>query len=140
MKILRIEHIAIASPDTTDAKETLARLGLIAEEEEPFPALQAIRTAYRIGDIQLEVLQGSPATPIVGPWLRQHGEGLCHICFEVDDLDGALADLEASGIMTLAGVHVSRGRRTAFLDPATTANVFLELAERADGSSVPPAA
>lgn len=129
MKIIRIEHVAIATPDASESKRVLSLFGLVPSEHDSFPELGAERTAYRVGGTELELLQGAVTTPVIGAWLREHGAGLCHIALTVEDLDEALAELGAAGVRPLAPASVSRGRRTAFLDPTTTADVFYELVE-----------
>jgi methylmalonyl-CoA/ethylmalonyl-CoA epimerase len=57
--------------------------------------------------------------------------GLNHICFEVEDIDEALAELKAKGIPLIDEVprigHA--GARIAFIDPKATENCLIELAE-----------
>ena len=58
-----------------------------------------------------------------------------HICFEVEDIDGALAELKAKGVKLRDETpRIGHGgARIAFLDPASTGNVLIELAELAPG-------
>ena len=57
--------------------------------------------------------------------------GLNHICFEVENIDEALAELKAKGIPLIDQVprigHA--GCRIAFIDPSATENCLIELAE-----------
>ena len=57
--------------------------------------------------------------------------GLNHICFEVEDIDEALAELKAKGVPLLdeAPRIGHAGCRIAFIDPAATENCLIELAE-----------
>jgi methylmalonyl-CoA/ethylmalonyl-CoA epimerase len=61
--------------------------------------------------------------------------GLNHICFEVEDIDAALAELKAKGVPLLDQVprigHA--GAKIAFIDPAATENCLIELAELPEG-------
>src|SRR5438477_10915154 len=56
---------------------------------------------------------------------------LFHICFEVEDIDGALTELKAKGIkLRDEKPRIGHaGARIAFIDPASTGNVLIELAE-----------
>jgi len=57
--------------------------------------------------------------------------GLNHICFEVEDIDAALAELKAKGIPLLDQVprFGHAGCRIAFIDPSATENCLIELAQ-----------
>ena len=80
---------------------------------------------------------GGPGTESLGvtTWIKQKGTGLFHICFEVEDIDGALAELKAKGVKLRDETpRIGHGgARIAFLDPASTGNVLIELAELAPG-------
>ena len=62
-------------------------------------------------------------------FLDKRGPGLHHICFEVEDLDEALASLKAAGVPLIDEVPRpgARGHRVAFLHPAATGGVLFEL-------------
>ena len=66
--------------------------------------------------------------------------GLNHICFEVEDIDDALAELKSKGIPLLDEVprigHA--GCRIAFLDPIGTENCLIELAQLPAGAASHP--
>jgi methylmalonyl-CoA/ethylmalonyl-CoA epimerase len=134
MKIKRVEHIAIAVHSLKAAAEMLRdTLGIdVAYEEE----IGATRLAMLpVGETYLELLEGKSPDSGVTEWIRERGEGLFHICFEVEDIDGALAELKAKGVKlrdeTPRIGHA--GARIAFLDPAATGNVLIELAELPPG-------
>jgi len=72
-------------------------------------------------------------------WIAEKGTGLFHICFEVADIDGALAELRAKGVKLRDETpRIGHGgARIAFLDPASTGNVLIELAELPAGHAAP---
>ena len=65
-------------------------------------------------------------------FLANRGPGLHHVCFEVDDLTGALATLKAAGVRLIDETPRpgARGHQVAFLHPAATGGVLFELCER----------
>jgi len=91
-----------------------------------------------IGETYIELLESAAPDSGVSQWLREKGAGLFHICFEVEDIDGALTELKAKGIKlrdeTPRIDHASA--RIAFIDPALTGNVLIELAELPSPSSL----
>ena len=126
----RIDHVAVALHDLGEAKALQQLFDLPVAEVIPSAEYEAKLAMLEIGDTQLELLEGSDATPLVGEWLRTRGEGLFHICLEVDDIRGALAELKQRGVGLLdEEPRESRGHLIAFIDPASTANILIELAQ-----------
>ena len=66
--------------------------------------------------------------------------GLHHVCFEVEDLGGALATLKAAGVRLIDETPRpgARGHLVAFLHPAATGGVLFELCEPAAPTRGPP--
>lgn len=83
------------------------------------------------GESLVELLEpSSPESPI-GKFIAKRGPGLHHICFAVDDLDGALARCRAAGVRLIDDTPRlgAEGKRIAFLHPSATAGVLVELSE-----------
>jgi methylmalonyl-CoA/ethylmalonyl-CoA epimerase len=137
MKIKRIEHIAIALRNMDAVKSLLSdKLGVPMEYEETLPAHRTKLAMYPIGQTYLELLQSDNPDGLVNRWIGERGEGLFHICLEVEDIDAAMAELRGKGLRfqqeTPQPGHGNS--RIAFLDPACTEGLVIELAELpADG-------
>ena len=134
MKIKRVEHIAIAVDSLGQSADLLRDVfGLDVEYEEQIG--QTRLAMLPVGETYLELLEGRGPESGVTKWIKEKGTGLFHICFEVEDIDGALAELKAKGVKLRD--EVARighgGARIAFLDPASTGNLLIELAELAPG-------
>jgi methylmalonyl-CoA/ethylmalonyl-CoA epimerase len=134
MKIKRIEHIAIACHDM---KETMGvfenAFGLKMECEEDLPSAKL--SMYPVGETYIEFLEGKTEEFGIKKWVREKGQSLFHICFEVEDIDGALDELRAKGVKLLDETPKPGhgGSRIAFIDPESTGNVLIELAELPPG-------
>jgi methylmalonyl-CoA/ethylmalonyl-CoA epimerase len=78
-------------------------------------------------DIQLLGALGPDTT--VGRFLEKRGEGLHHIAYEVDDLEGALVTLQRDGVELIdaAPRRGSAGTRVAFVHPKGNRGVLMEL-------------
>jgi len=130
MKIKRVEHIAVAVRDMRHHMAMLENLfGLKLEYEEKIGSTKL--AMYPIGETYLELLEGEGPQSKVVNWIAARGESLYHLCFEVEDIDGALAELKAKGVKLLDETPRSGhgGSRIAFIDPASTGNILIELAE-----------
>ncbi|MET0538458.1 MAG: methylmalonyl-CoA epimerase [Xanthobacteraceae bacterium] len=132
MKIKRIEHIAIAVKSLAEGRELFeSKLGLNLEYEEFLPQYDTRLAMFPVGQTYIELLESDRIDTETSRWIAEHGEGLFHICLEVDDIDGALNELRAKGIK-LIDEHPRLGHansRIAFLDPKSTNNVLIELVE-----------
>jgi methylmalonyl-CoA/ethylmalonyl-CoA epimerase len=130
MKIKRVEHVAIAVSSLRQSIEFMKdTFGLPLEYEEQIG--QTRLAMLPVGETYIELLEGQGPQSGVAKWMDEKGPGLFHICFEVEDIDGALAELKAKGVKLRDEVPRPGhgGSRIAFLDPASTGNVLIELAE-----------
>jgi methylmalonyl-CoA/ethylmalonyl-CoA epimerase len=130
MKIKRVEHIAIAVESLTRSIDLLKNtFGLSLEYEEQIG--QTRLAMLPVGETYIELLEGQGPESGVTKWIQDKGAGLFHICFEVEDIDAALQELRDKGValrdQTPRIGH--GGARIAFIDPASTGNVLIELAE-----------
>ena len=127
-----LDHIGIAVK-SIDATHIYAVLGLTIDDIEVV-ATQGVKTAFvSVGDSNLELLEPTGADSAVAKFIEKRGEGIHHICFRVDDIEGHLARLKASGFRLIneAPVPGAHGCRVAFLHPAAGNGVLIELSEQA---------
>ncbi|MEA3068889.1 MAG: hypothetical protein QOD29_335 [Alphaproteobacteria bacterium] len=138
MKVKRIEHIAIAVKSMATMREVMEeKLGLSLEYEEHLPQYHTRLAMYPIGQTYLELLEADSPESETAEWIATHGEGLFHICLEVDHIEDALAELKQKGV-ALIDEKPRTGHansRIAFLDPKSTGNVLIELVELPSSSS-----
>src|SRR5262245_29838023 len=130
MKIKRVEHIAIAVKALGPSIDLLRNtFGLTLEYEEQIG--QTRLAMLPVGETYIELLEGQGPESGVTRWIGEKGPGLFHICFEVEDIDAALAELKQKGVgLRDETPRIGHGgARIAFLDPASTGNVLIELAE-----------
>ncbi len=132
LMIKRLDHIAIAVKDMQAALATYeGALGLTCNHVEEIPE-QKVKVAFLpTGDSEIELLEPTEANSSVARFLEKRGEGMHHICLEVDDIEATLAELRAHGTPLLddkpqRGAH----GRIAFLHPKGTHGVLIELVER----------
>ena len=128
----KVNHIGIAVKDL----DTVVRfyrdvLGLPVTHIDEVPE-QGVRIAcLPIGDTEIELVQPTDPTGGVAAFLEERGEGLHHICLQVDDIDAALADLATQGVRLIDETPKvgSQGPRMAFVHPKAAHGVLVELYE-----------
>jgi len=134
--IRKIQHIGIAVNNLRDAvpffRDVLG-LELVSTEE---VEEQKIRAAvFRVGESRIEVIESTAPDGPVGKFLQRNGEGIHHICFQVDDAAEALSRAREKGVRLIdetprTGIH---GMRIGFLHPKSTFGVLTEFAQEGDG-------
>jgi methylmalonyl-CoA epimerase len=129
----RVHHIAIAVRSISDALPAFVdALGLTVTHTEEVGS-QGVRVAVLpVGTTWLELVEPKDEGSAVGRFISRHGEGIHHICFEVDDLEATLAKLKERGMRLVddkprQGVE---GAKIAFVHPASAHGVLIELHER----------
>ncbi len=132
MKLLRINHLGIASNGLSDAMDRMRRLFDQEAEHQEEVADQKVRTAfYPVGESTLEFLESTDPEGPIAKFLQKRGPGIHHVCFEVDNIDAAVTGLVAKGVRMIdstprAGAH---GCRVAFIHPAEMGGVLVELSQ-----------
>jgi methylmalonyl-CoA epimerase len=92
---------------------------------------QGVKAALlTLGDCEIELLEPIDPQGGVGRFLERRGEGLHHICFETDDIEGELAGLKERGV-ELIDQQPRRGLAglICFLHPRAHRGVLVELAQ-----------
>jgi methylmalonyl-CoA epimerase len=124
----RIHHIGVLVRSIAETLPLYELLGFQAEPPVELPA-QRVRAVFLcVGDNRLELLE--PLTPDcpLAQVLAKRGEGLLHVCLEVDDLERHLRRLEGEGVK-LVDAHgwESPIGLVAFLHPKWLHGVSVEL-------------
>jgi len=92
-----------------------------------------LRLAFlRLGGCEIELLEPTAPDSTVAKFLEKRGEGIHHLSFYVDDIEGALAQAGAAGLELIDRTPRVGGHRTriAFLHPRAARGVLVELCER----------
>jgi methylmalonyl-CoA/ethylmalonyl-CoA epimerase len=132
MKLLRINHLGIASPTLDEVMGRMNRLFGMEVEHVEEVVDQKVKTAfYPVGPSTLEYLESTAPDGNIAKFLEKRGPGIHHVAFEVDDVDAAVKELLDKGVRMIdkeprAGAH---GARIAFIHPAETGGVLMELCQ-----------
>jgi methylmalonyl-CoA epimerase len=135
MEPRRIDHVAIIVRNIEQALAFYRDiLGITPREIKEVPTEQ-VRIAFLPmggpGGSEIELIEPTNPTSSLARFLEKRGEGLHHICLQVDDIDAALADIQAKGAPVLdKQPRIAAEGRAVFLHPRGTNGVLLELVER----------
>ena len=84
----RLDHVALVVRDTDEALRFYRdRLGLRVASSEELPGQQVRLTHLDAGNAYIQLVEPLQLDSPLQSWLDEHGEGLHHLCFGVDDVD-----------------------------------------------------
>ncbi|MSR19433.1 MAG: methylmalonyl-CoA epimerase [Gemmatimonadetes bacterium] len=124
-----LDHVAVAVHSIEESRSLFEFLSGGSCTPPETLETQGVRVAF-VGAVELLEPLGPDTT--VGRFLERHGQGLHHIAYRTQDLEGDLARLDAEGVPLIDRVPRmgARGHRVAFLHPSGTGGVLVELVER----------
>jgi methylmalonyl-CoA epimerase len=133
----RIDHIAIIVRDLEQALLFYRdMLGIVPREMKDVPSEQVRIAFLPMGGpngSEIELLQPMTSDSSLAKFLEKRGEGMHHICLQVDNIDTALHDLQAQGASVLdEQPRIAAEGRAIFLHPKGTHGVLLELLEKSE--------
>ena len=79
------------------------------------------------GNAFLQLVEPLDETSSIAGWLSEHGEGLHHVCFGVDDVEQAVTSLSDPGAPVVLGNGA--GRVSSFVTAAGSHGVRIECTE-----------
>lgn len=130
--IKRVDHIAIAVNSADDALSVFDSVfGLKADHIEELPDQGVKAATVRVGDTNIEFIEPTDPEGGVAKFIEKKGEGIHHICIEVDDIDAELRSLAVRGV-ELIDKEARKGLagRIGFLHPRATKGVLIELVQK----------
>ncbi len=131
----RIDHVAIIVRNIEQAlvfyRDTL---GIEPSEVKEVPTEQ-VRIAFLPmggpGGSEIELIEPTTPDSSLSKFLDKRGEGMHHICLEVEDIDAALQEMQEKGAAVLdKQPRIAAEGRAIFLHPKGTNGVLLELLEK----------
>jgi len=133
LRVKRVDHVGVAVRDKEKSARFLEKvLGARKVLDEPWTFRgQEFNWAYfDLGTSgRIELISSPDPECFVNQFIDKRGEGLHHITIQVEDLEEALESLRAEGIEPL-DVNVSDEHwKEAFIRPADSFGVLIQLAE-----------
>ena len=134
MKILGIEHIGIAVEDTENRSPFWEHVLGINRTTTEIVEHEGVKTdIYNTGKGKVELLKSISDDSTIEKFLNKKGEGIHHVCFEVDNIKQAIIELKEKNISIVSEKPSigAEGYKIVFIHPKSTGGVLVELAEKA---------
>ncbi len=135
--IKKVDHIAVAVRDVEKAAEFYEKvLGLTLGGIEEVEGMDVKVGFLPVGDTRIELVQPLDPNSGLAKFIEKRGEGIHHICYEVDDVKEALQTCKARGARLIDETPRPGAHKTlvGFIHPKSTGGVLTELTEHPDGS------
>ena len=129
---MHIHHIAIAVKDL-DATLQFYRdaLGIDVAGRHEVPA-EGVEVAFLpLGESEIELLRPLDPENSIGRFIEKRGEGIHHLCVQVEDIAATVAQLKTQGAQLTGDIRSHPdGTQYVFVHPKSTHGVLLELYQK----------
>jgi methylmalonyl-CoA/ethylmalonyl-CoA epimerase len=128
--IKKINHVAIVVEDMENALSFWRdALGLELHELRDVSAEKSQVAFMPIADNEIELVMPTTDDSGIAKYLAKRGQGMHHLCLEVDDLLGMMVKLKSKGVRLINEEPRTSadGRKYAFIHPESACGVLVEL-------------
>jgi methylmalonyl-CoA/ethylmalonyl-CoA epimerase len=129
-KIKRINHVAVVVEDMDQALSFWRdALGMELQELRDVPAEHSQVAFMPLEGSEVELVVPTTDESGIAKYLSKRGPGMHHICLEVDDIEGMLAQLKDKNVQLINEEPrlAADGKKYAFIHPKSTSGVLVEL-------------
>lgn len=133
MKVQKIDHIGIAVSDLNDSIRIYTDLFGKEPDEQCVLESEKVKIAFfEVGESSIELLEATTQDSSIAKFISKRGPGMHHICYRVDNLDRARAEMIGQGYRCIdekprRGAH---NTRVCFFHPKDLGGVLIELSEQ----------
>lgn len=129
-QVKQINHVAVVVDDMEKALSFWRdALGMELQGVRDVPAEKSRVAFLPLPGSEVELVQPTTDDSGIAKYLARRGPGMHHICLEVDDIEGMLAQLSAKGVRLINETPrtAADGKKYAFIHPESTSGVLVEL-------------
>lgn len=133
--IKKINHIGIAVKNLNNSNELFSKLF----DKKPFgneivESEKVEVSFFKIGESNIELLSATDNLSTVSKFITKRGEGINHICLEVDDIEKEIFRLTNLGFEFINKTPIigSHNSKIVFIHPKSANGVLIELNEKMD--------
>ncbi|MFN8387877.1 MAG: methylmalonyl-CoA epimerase [Anaerolineales bacterium] len=130
--VKQINHVAVVVDDMDKALSFWRdALGLELHELRDVPAEKSQVAFLPLQGSEVELVRPTSDDSGIAKYLAKRGPGMHHICLEVDDIEGMLAQLKSKGMRLINEEPrtAADGKKYAFIHPESASGVLVELYE-----------
>ena len=128
--IKAITHVAVVVDDMEKSLSVWRdALGIPLHELRDVPAEKSQVAFLPLAGAEVELVMPTSDDSGIAKYLAKRGPGMHHLCLEVDDIEGMMAQLKAKNVRLINDEPrvAADGKRYAFIHPEATGGVLVEL-------------
>jgi len=128
--IKAINHVAVVVDDMEKALSFWRdALGIHLHELRDVPAEKSQVAFLPLAGAEVELVMPTTDDSGIAKYLAKRGQGMHHLCLEVDDIESMMAQLKAKSIRLINEEPrlAADGKKYAFIHPEATGGVLVEL-------------
>jgi len=130
---MKLDHIGIAVKNIEERLRIWRDiLGLKVETVKEVPQHKVKIALMDCEGVKIELLEPIGSESTVQKFIENRGEGIHHLCFEVPDIVGMLAELKKQGIRLIdeAPRKGAEAEQIAFIHPKDMGGILIELCQK----------
>ena len=131
-KIENLNHVCIAVNNIKEAIDFYSKIfGIKATKITEVSDQEVLATLISLGNTHLEFIQPLDINGSIAKFIQKRGEGIHHICFEVENLEEKLNNLDSNDIQLIdKAPRKGLAGTIAFIHPKSTNGTLIELVDK----------
>jgi len=126
-----ISHLGVAVKDLEEARDYYRSIFGLKSGEPMVGGGGTVRASLvELDNATVELLEPIGNEGAIAKFLEKRGEGIQHVCYEVDDINAEVESLKAKGMDVLGEPRPGAEGMAVFLHPRGTHGVLVELVEK----------
>jgi methylmalonyl-CoA epimerase len=130
---MKFDHVGVAVKSVDQMLAIFGKIGDFQVSKTEVPGQNARIAMLRAGETSVEFLEPTSEDSTLAKFIRDRGEGLHHIAYEVDDIEKTTDELKARGFRFIYDKPADGkfGSRVNFIHPKSTGGILVELTQNA---------
>ncbi len=128
---MKFDHVGVAVKSVDQMLAIYTQIGQFDIRQTEVAGQKAKVALLKAGETSVEFLEPTSEDSTLAKFIRERGEGLHHIAFEVDDIEKVTEDLKARGFRFVYEKPADGkfGSRVNFMHPKSTGGILVELTQ-----------
>ena len=129
-KIVAVNHVAVVVEDMENSLLFWRdALGIPLQELRDVPAEKSQVAFLPVAGAEVELVMPTTNDSGIAKYLAKRGQGMHHLCLEVDDIVGMMSQLAGKNVRLINEEPriAADGKKYAFIHPDSTGGVLVEL-------------
>jgi methylmalonyl-CoA/ethylmalonyl-CoA epimerase len=128
---MKFDHVGVAVKSIDQMLSIYSKIGEFEIKQTEVAGQKAKIALLRAGQTSVEFLEPTSEESTLSKFIRERGEGLHHIAFEVDDIEKTTTELKLRGFRFIYDKPADGkfGSKVNFMHPKSTGGVLVELTQ-----------